>query len=153
MWGSLSSVSRQFLSRFQLGVLSSVPFWYCSSLLSIGINLTKRNLRGKEFIRLTGYCLSLRETEAGTQARHCLLTLSFLVQPWDGSGLEQLNKCPLQTCLQANLMETIPQLSSLFPGTSWFVLRWQKLTSTDSIYIEIVSDPPWRTESARLTPP
>lgn len=34
-----------------------------------------------------------------------------------------------QTCLQSNLMETVPQQSFLILGMSWFVLSWQKVTS------------------------
>lgn len=34
-----------------------------------------------------------------------------------------------QTCLQADLMETVPQQSFLFLGMSWFVPSWQTVTS------------------------
>lgn len=121
MWGSLSLVSRRFLSRFQLGVLYSVPFWYCSSLLSIGIKPDQKKSEGKR-VYLAFRLLPIIE---GNRCRNSSKAIDFLLSgtaqvnlPWDVtplSGLEQLNKCPPQTCLQANWMETIPQLSVSLP--------------------------------------
>lgn len=121
------SAELEFEGLFYLWGRVGVSDVWCSSLLSAALinTMTKSNLGRKEFIWIThpDYSPSFSKVRAGTM-KECAYWVSFLynsgppAQVWAGpSHVNQLSrKCPLDTCLQASLLEAAPQLRFLLPS-------------------------------------